>query len=77
MIGQRRREVDTVSAFAAERRRPGAGEMMSDQPVHKGAHIHLQHGDTMLDVKCADDEPMTSCADLTLQMLDQLQGLKN
>ena len=46
-------------------------------PPPKSAHIHLQHGDTMLDVKCADDEPMTSCADLTLKMLDRLQGPKN
>ena len=46
-------------------------------PPSKSAHIHLQHGDMMLDVKCADDEPMTSCADLTLKMLDRLQGPKN
>ena len=46
-------------------------------PPPKGAHIHLQHGDTMLDVKCADDQPMGACADLTLQMLDRLQVMKN
>jgi hypothetical protein len=30
----------------------------------------------MVDVKCADDEQMKACADLALQMVDQLQTLK-
>jgi hypothetical protein len=41
----------------------------------KGAHIILQDGDAMVDVKCSDDEPMKVCADLTLQILEKLVAL--
>jgi hypothetical protein len=41
----------------------------------KGAHIILQDGDAMVDVKCADDEPMKVCADITLQILEKLVSL--
>jgi hypothetical protein len=41
-------------------------------PPSKAAHFRLEQGDTRLDVKCADDEPMRACADVTLQMLDRL-----
>jgi hypothetical protein len=27
-------------------------------------------------VKCADDEPMKACADITLQLLDKLSAMK-
>ena len=30
----------------------------------------------MIDVKCADDEPMSACADLALQMVDRLQSMQ-
>ena len=43
-------------------------------PPPRAAHIHLQRGDAMLDVRCAEDEPMKGCADLTLQMLDRLKA---
>jgi hypothetical protein len=39
----------------------------------RAAHFRLQRGDAMVDVKCADDEQMKVCADLTLQMIDRLQ----
>jgi hypothetical protein len=29
----------------------------------------------MVDVKCADEEPMKVCADLALQMIDRLQAM--
>jgi cysteine synthase len=44
-------------------------------PLAKGAHIILRDGDAMVDVKCADDEPMKMCADLTLQILEKLVAL--
>lgn len=43
-------------------------------PPTKAAHFHLERGDTVVDVKCAEDEPMKACADLTLQLLDRLQA---
>jgi hypothetical protein len=44
-------------------------------PPAKAAHFRLERGETALDVKCADDEPMKACADLALQMLDRLAAL--
>jgi hypothetical protein len=41
----------------------------------RAAHFRLQRGDALLDVKCADEEPMKTCADLALQMIDRLQTL--
>jgi hypothetical protein len=45
-------------------------------PPSKGAHFIFERGDARIDVKCADDEPMKVCADITLQMLDKLSTLK-
>jgi hypothetical protein len=44
-------------------------------PPERAAHFRLQRGDALLDVKCADEEPMKTCADLALQMIDRLQTL--
>jgi hypothetical protein len=41
----------------------------------RAAHFRLQRGDAMVDVKCADDEQMKVCADLTLQIIDRLQTM--
>jgi hypothetical protein len=41
----------------------------------KAAHFILQDGDALVDVKCADDESMKTCADITLQILDKLVAL--
>ena len=46
-------------------------------PPSRAAHFRLGHGDVALDVKCADDEPMKACGDLTLQLLDKLQAMPN
>ena len=35
----------------------------------------FEDGDAAVDVKCADDEPMKPCADITLQILDKLVSL--
>ncbi|MFC6790967.1 hypothetical protein ACFQE0_15905 [Methylobacterium komagatae] len=45
-------------------------------PSSKGAHFIFERGGARIDVKCADDEPMKACADITLQMLDKLSTLK-
>lgn len=45
-------------------------------PPPKGAHFIFERGNAHIDVKCADDEPMKACADITLQMLDKLSTLK-
>jgi hypothetical protein len=44
-------------------------------PPERAAHFRLQRGDALLDVKCADEGPMKTCADLALQMVDRLQTL--
>jgi hypothetical protein len=44
-------------------------------PPSKAAHFRLQRGGAIVDVKCADDEQMKVCADLTLQMVDRLQTM--
>lgn len=45
-------------------------------PPPKGAHFQFERGDARVDVKCADDEPMRACADITLQLLDKLSAGK-
>jgi hypothetical protein len=44
-------------------------------PHSRAAHFILQGGDAMVDVKCADDDSMKTCADITLQFLDKLVAL--
>jgi hypothetical protein len=53
---------------------PGPRGQRPPPPQSRAAHFRLQRGDTTVDVKCADDEPMKVCADLTLQMVDRLQA---
>ena len=42
---------------------------------HKGAHFRLEDGDAALDVKCPDDEPMKTCGEITIQILEKLVSL--
>jgi hypothetical protein len=42
-------------------------------PPSKAAHFRIEHGDTVVDVKCADEEPTKTCGDFTLQLLDRVQ----
>jgi hypothetical protein len=42
-------------------------------PPSKAAHFRIEHGDTVVDVKCADEEPAKTCGDFTLQLLDRVQ----
>ncbi|MBX4957313.1 hypothetical protein HJB56_22225 [Rhizobium lentis] len=43
-------------------------------PPSKAAHFEIDDGNTRIDLKCAEDEPMKACADLLLQVIDRLQG---
>lgn len=43
-------------------------------PPSKAARFRIMDGDTRIDLKCAEDEPMKVCADLLLQVMDRLQG---
>ncbi|MBY3234348.1 hypothetical protein HFO17_07270 [Rhizobium laguerreae] len=43
-------------------------------PPSKAAHFRVEDGNTRIDLKCAEDEPMKACADLLLQVIDRLQG---
>jgi hypothetical protein len=54
---------------------PGPRGQRPPPPPERAAHFRLQRGDALLDVKCADEEPMKNCADLALQMIDRLQTL--
>lgn len=42
-------------------------------PPSRAAHFHIKTGDTKIDVKCAENEPMKVCADLLLQILDRVE----
>jgi hypothetical protein len=41
-------------------------------PPSKAAHFRFVHGNDMMDVKCADDEPMRACVDATVALMDKL-----
>jgi hypothetical protein len=41
-------------------------------PPPKGAHLRIEHGDDIVDLKCAEDEPTRACADIAMQFLDRL-----
>jgi hypothetical protein len=44
-------------------------------PPSRAAHFRLALGDAIVDVKCADDEQMKVCDDITLQFVDRLQTM--
>jgi hypothetical protein len=43
-------------------------------PPSKGAHFRFKKGDAMVDIKCADDEPMKACVDAGSALLDKLMA---
>jgi hypothetical protein len=53
---------------------PGPRGNRPPPPPSTSAHFHLQRGDAMVDVKCAEVESMKACGDLALQMVDRLQA---
>ncbi|MER2218595.1 hypothetical protein [Methylobacterium brachiatum] len=56
--------------------RPGPEAGAPPPPPPKGAHFRLERGDTRIDVKCADEDSMKACADITLQLVDKLGTLR-
>ena len=53
---------------------PGMMHMMHEmhRPPSKAAHFRFRKGDAMVDIKCADDEPMKACVDAGSALLDKL-----
>jgi len=58
--------------------RHGHAEMMRRMgpPPSKAAHFRLRRGDALIDVKCADDEPMKACVDAASVLLDKAAAPK-
>lgn len=40
----------------------------------RGAHFHIEDGQSRIDLRCPDGEPMRTCADVLLQVLDRMQA---
>jgi len=40
-------------------------------PPSPGAHFHIERGGNVVDLKCADDEPMQACAAIARQFLTE------
>nr|WP_081620030.1 hypothetical protein [Rhizobium sp. 2MFCol3.1] len=43
-------------------------------PPSKAAHFRIEDGAKVIDIKCADDEPVKACADILSQVLDRMSG---
>ncbi len=43
-------------------------------PPSKAAHFRFKKGDALVDIKCADDEPMKACVDAGSALLDKLMA---
>lgn len=55
--------------------RPPGGPHGMRPPPSKAAHLHIEHGDMALDIKCPEEEPLKACADLIIPLLDKLQAM--
>ncbi|CAA2158688.1 hypothetical protein MBRA_03948 [Methylobacterium brachiatum] len=64
------------AAPGGPQRGPGPDGPPPPPPPPKGAHFRLERGDTRIDVKCADEDSMKACADITLQLVDKLGTLR-
>jgi len=53
---------------------PGGPRGHRPPPPSKAAHFHIERGDDVIDVKCAEDEPSKACGDFVLQLLDRIQA---
>lgn len=42
-------------------------------PMSRAAHFRLKTGDTDIDIKCAEDESMKTCADLVMRLIDRVE----
>lgn len=52
----------------------GHGHMHPPSPPPRGArfHAHADRGETRVDVRCAENEPMRACVDAANVLLDKL-----
>jgi hypothetical protein len=60
-----------------ENRTKGKVEGKEGRREGKGGRIKVDvgsDGTTSVDVKCAEDEPMRACADLTKEIIDKVKG---
>ena len=59
---------------------PGAGIMMGNEPrpggPTKSARFRLQVGHIALGLTCPDDEPLKTCADFAMQLLDKAEAMQ-
>ncbi len=53
----------------------GGPGMPPPPPPSRAAHLHLERGDAIVDVKCADDDGTKACADIVSALLDKLAGM--
>jgi hypothetical protein len=51
---------------------PPEGAAPPPPPPPKGAHLRIEQGENLVDLKCADDEPTRACADVAMTFLDRL-----
>jgi hypothetical protein len=49
---------------------------MHHPPPSKAAHFRFMRGNDVMDVKCADDEPMRACVDATVTLIDKLGTMR-
>src|SRR5216683_1738005 len=62
----------------AEGKGEGKGEGKEDRREGKAGRIRVDidsDGTTAVDVKCAEDEPMRACADLTKEIVDKIRAV--
>ena len=43
-------------------------------PPTKAAHFRVDRGDSRVEVKCPEDEPMRACVEATIQLYDRISG---
>lgn len=51
------------------------GHMMHRPPPSKAARFMFRKGDSVVAIKCADDEPMKACVDAGSALLDKLGSM--
>lgn len=68
-MGERGPNDDPGMHGGPHRMHPGMMPMMRPS---KGARFHFSRNDGVVDVKCAEDEPMRACVDAASALLDKL-----
>lgn len=57
-----------------QRFRPMGRRPPPPPPPSPAAHFRIEDGGMKIDIKCADNEPMKTCADIVVQILDRMGG---